>query len=291
MISTYFIHLGVIVGIFAILAMSLNLALGYTGLINLGHIAFYGVGAYTSAVLTTAYGLPFWAGVVIGSILAGLLGLILTLITTRLKGDYFSLGTLGFAFVMYAVFLNWMSVTRGPLGIPGIKRPELFGWMVKTNTEYLFLVVGILALVAGFLFLLTRSRYGKLLEAVRDDALGAQSIGKNIFRLKIQAVVISAMIAGIAGSLYAHYISFIDPSTFYLNDIVIIVTIVIVGGLASMKGSLVAAAIILLLPEMLRFVDMPPSMIGPVRQMLYAVLLIGILMFRPRGLFGRIDLE
>lgn len=291
MISTYLIHLAIIVSIFVILAVSLNLALGYTGMINLGHIAFYGIGAYTSAILTVTHKLPFLVAIVAGAVLAGLFGLLLTSITNRLKGDYFALGTLGFAFVMYAIFLNWTKVTRGPLGIPGIKRPEIFGMVIKTNTDYLLFVALVAAVVIGFLYLLTRSRYGKLLEAVRDDQVGVQSLGKNVFRLKSQAMMISACIAGIAGSLYAHYISFIDPSTFYLNDIIIVLTIVIVGGLASTKGNILAALVIILIPEMLRFVSLPPSMIGPVRQMMYALLLIVILMYRPRGFFGRVDLQ
>lgn len=291
MLTSYFIHLAIIIVLFVILAISLNLALGYTGLINLGHIAFYGVGAYSSAILTTTYKLPFLVGVLVGAVLAGACGLLLTAITSRLKGDYFALGTLGFAFVMYAIFLNWTDLTRGPLGIPGIRKPEILGFVIKNNAQYLVFILCIAVIITAFLYFLSRSRYGKLLEAVRDDQIGAQSLGKNIFRLKSQAMMISASIAGIVGSLYAHYISFIDPFGFYLSDIIIVITIVIVGGLASLRGSVTAAILIILLPELLRFVDMPPSMIGPVRQIMYAVLLIGILMYRPKGLFGRVELE
>lgn len=290
MLSTYLIHIAIITGIFVVLTVSLNVALGYTGMLNLGHIAFYGVGAYTSAILSLK-GVSYLGAMVAGAALAMICGFFLTVITNRLKGDYFALGTLGFSFVAYAIFLNWIEVTRGPLGIPGIRRPNMFGWVVKTNVDYLWFVIIVAVLVVGFLYLLTRSRYGTLLQAVRDDAVGLSVLGKHVFRLKYQAMMISAFIAGIAGSLYAHYISFIDPSTFYLSDIVIVVTMVIVGGLASLRGSVLAAVIIIALPEMLRFVDLPPSMIGPVRQMMYAVLLIGILLFRPRGLFGKVDLR
>lgn len=287
---TYLIHLAIIVIIFVILAVSLNLAIGYTGLINLGHIAFYGVGAYTSAILAMK-GYPFLLSFVAAGILAAACGFVLTAITNRLKGDYFALATLGFGFVIYSLMLNWSQLTRGPLGIPGIPRPSFFGLKIATNLEYLIFAFVIMLVTAGFLYFLTRSRYGKLLEAVRDDAIGTQARGKNIFKLKYQSVMISAFFAGIAGSLYGHYISFIDPSTFFLNDIIIIVTIVIVGGLASVRGNMLGAFIIILLPEALRFVSLPPSMIGPMRQILYAVLLILILMYRPRGLFGRVDLE
>ncbi len=286
---TYLIHLGIIITIFAILAVSLNIAIGYAGMLNLGHVAFYGIGAYTSAILVKA-GVAFPLALLAAGVMAALCGALLTLITNRLKGDYFALATLGFTFVVYSLMLNWTSLTRGPLGIPGIRRPELFGFLVRTNGQYLVYVLAILGLTTGFLYLLTRSRYGKLLEAVRDDAIGAAALGKNVFRLKVQAMMISAFFAGIAGSLYAHYISFIDPSTFFINDIIILVTIVIVGGLASVKGNVIGALIIILVPELLRFFPLPPQMIGPMRQMLYALILIGILLYRPRGLFGRVDL-
>lgn len=291
MISAYLIHLAIITIIFVILAVSLNISLGYTGLLNLGHIAFYGIGAYASAILTTRYDQHFIVGVLVGGMIAAFFAWFLTVITNRLKGDYFALGTLGFSFVLYAVFLNWSSLTRGPLGIPGIPKPEVFGLVMKTNTQFLAFVLVIAVLCCSFLYVVVRSRYGRVLEGVRDNAIGITALGKNIFKLKYQSMMLSAFFAAIAGSLYAHYISYIDPTTFYLNDIIIILTIVIVGGLASFRGSIVSAIIIILLPELLRFVDLPSSVIGPARQIMYAVLLLLILHFRPRGLFGKIDLE
>lgn len=290
MFSNYLIHLGIIIMIFSILGMSLNLALGYTGLVNLGHIAFYGIGAYTSAILVMHH-VPFLLALVAAAGLSALAGFVLTFITRKLKGDYLALVTLGFTFMAFSVFINWTEVTRGPIGIPGIPRPDIFGFIIRDNISYFFFTLVVLLLIGGFLYLLTRSRYGRLLEAVRDDAMGLEVFGKNIFRLKYQSMMVSAAIAGIAGSLYAHYISYIDPSTFFLNDMVVILTIVIVGGLASIKGSFFAALIIILIPELLRFVSLPPSMIGQARQILYAVALIGILMYRPKGLFGKVDLE
>ncbi len=290
MLSTFIIHILIIAAIFAILAISLNLAMGYLGLINVGHIAFYGIGAYASVLLVKA-GLPFVLAIVAAGLIAGVCGLLLTLITSKLSGDYFALATLGFGFVVYSVMLNWTELTRGPLGIPGIPRPEFFGWVVRSNFSYLIFVLIVLALVSGFIYLLTRSKYGKLLEAVRDDQIGVAGLGKNVAKLKYQGVMMSAFFAGVAGSLYAHYISFIDPSTFFLTDIIIIITIVIVGGLASLKGSIIGALIIIILPELLRFAPIPDSMIGPMRQILYALILILILMYRPRGIFGRVDLE
>ena len=290
MFSAYLIHIAILITISVILAVSLNVSLGYTGLINLGHIAFYGVGAYTSAILVLD-GHSFVFSFISAGCLAAACGLLLSLITSRLKGDFFALATLGFSFVTYSLMQNWVSLTRGPLGIPGIPRPIIFGWSVADNNHYFLLALFIAASTCFFLWLLTRSRYGKLLQAVRDDSIGVTTLGKNVLRLKCESMMISAFFAGLAGSLFAHYINFIDPSSFFLTDIIIIITVVVVGGLASLKGSVVATVIILALPEALRFVSVPSSAIGAVRQIMYALILLVIILFRPRGLFGKVDLN
>ena len=287
---SFFIHLFILITIFIILSSSLNLALGYTGLINLGHIAFFGIGAYSSAILTKFYHLPFLLSLLTAGVSAALIGCIITKITNRLKGDFFALSTLGLTFVFYSVFLNWKSLTRGPLGIPGIPKPEFFGFTLVSPEYYFVFMLLVCSLVVYLLHRLVNSPYGKLLEALRDDALGLAALGKNIMRLKSQAMMISAFCAGLSGSLYAHYITFIDPSTFFLGNIIIILTIVIVGGLASLPGTIVATMIVVLLPEMLRFLDIPSSVLGPLRQIIYAVIILLVLLYRPRGLFGKVDL-
>lgn len=289
MIEGYLTHLLIIIGIFVILSVSLNLSIGFTGLLNLGHVAFFGMGAYTSALLVM-HGWPYLAALLMAGVVASIGGALMMFAVRKLSGDYLALATLGFSFVIYSILLNWSSLTRGPLGIPGIPKPEIFGLVVKSNYSYLLFVAIITALVVGFLYRLTRSRYGRLLEAVRDDEVGLSVYGKPIFKLKLQSLMISSFIAGIAGSLFAHYISFIDPSSFYLTDLILLVTVVMIGGLASIRGSIVATIIILLIPEVLRFVDMPSSIIGPARQIIYALFLILILLYKPRGLFGKVDL-
>jgi branched-chain amino acid transport system permease protein len=284
------IHLSIIICIFIILGVSLNLAVGYTGLLNLGHIAFYGMGAYISALLALQ-GWPFLGALFVAGVGSAVIGWLLTAITNRIKGDYLALATLGFAFIFNSVAINWRSVTRGPLGIPGIPKPLIFGFTFNTNVEYLVLTAVVTALVVVFAYLLTRSRYGKLLQAVRDDAIGLSALGKNVFRLKYQAMMVSAFMGGLAGSLYAHYITYIDPTAFFISDIIIILSIIIVGGLASLRGSVIAAVIIVLIPELLRFVDLPSNIVGPGRQIFYAVILLAILLWRPKGLFGKVELE
>lgn len=290
MISPYITHIFILIGIYAMLAMSLNLAIGFTGLLNLGHVAFFGIGAYTSALLTRA-GVPFPLSFLAAGTLASLFGFLLMLAVRKIKGDYLALVTLGFSFVVYSVLLNWTGLTRGPLGIPGIPKPSLFGLTISSNQGYLVFVLVVAALSWLFLWRLTKSPYGRLLEAVRDDELAVNVLGKHAFKVQAQSMMISSFIAGLAGSLFAHYLTYIDPSSFFLSEIILVLTIVIIGGLASLRGSIVAAVIILVIPEVLRFVGLPSAIVGPMRQILYAALLIGVLMIKPRGLFGKVDLS
>jgi branched-chain amino acid transport system permease protein len=290
MFSAYIIHLLILIGIFLILAISLNLSIGYTGLLNLAHIAFFGIGAYTSALLTLA-GLPWLISFLLAGVMAAFCSFILIFVTKKLKGDYLAITTLGFAFVAYSVFLNWTDLTRGPLGIPGIPKPRIFGLAILSNQAYLILVAVIAVLIYLLLSRLVTSRFGRVLEGVRDNEVGLSVLGKNVFKLKYQSMMIAAFCAGLAGSLYAHYITYIDPSTFYLDDLILVITIVIVGGLASLRGTALATFIILLVPEALRFVALPSSILGPTRRIIYALILILILLYKPRGIDGRVDLE
>lgn len=284
------IHLTILTGIFIILAIGLNIAVGYTGLINFGYIAFYGIGAYTSAILVLA-GWPWLVAFFLAGAAAALCGWLVAVITQKLNSDYLALATLGFGFVAHAIFLNWTSLTRGPLGIPGIPKPVLFGWRAGSPLEYLVLVFIVSVFAVYFLYRLTSSRYGKLLAAVRDDVRGAAALGKNIFRLKNTSILVSTFLAGLAGSLYAHYVTYIDPSAFFLSEIIVVFTILIVGGLASLRGSVIAGAIIVIVPELLRLLAVPSSILGPLRQIFYALILLVILLWRPTGLFGKVELE
>lgn len=286
----YFFHILILIGIFALLGASMNIVVGYTGLINLSHVALYGIGAYASAILSLR-DVPYPVAFMSAGVITAVIGFIFICLTEKLQGDYFALATLGFSFMITALMQNWMSLTRGPLGIPGIPRPVFGSIVLHSPAMYLGYTVIIVTLSFLFLVRLTRSRYGRLLEAVRDDAIGAAALGKNIFRIKRESMVISAFFAGIAGSLFAHYVRYIDPTVFFITQMVVLLTLVIVGGLASLKGSVVAAFLVVVLPELLRFISFPPNMIGSARQFLYAVSLLAIIRYRPRGLFGRVDLN
>ncbi len=290
MISAYLIHLLILVGIYTILAISLQLSVGFTGLLNLGHIAFYAIGAYASALLALN-GFPFWVCFLSAGILAMIFGFLLSLPTNKLKGDYLALATMGFSFVVYAVLLNWTSLTRGALGLPGIPKPKIFGISFLDNFSFLILVT-IIALISYLIIKrITISPFGKVLEAIRDDELAVRVLGKNTFKMKSLSLMISAFFAGIAGSLYAHYITFIDPSSFTLLQLIPVLSIVIIGGLGSLEGTIIATIILTLLPEPLRFIGFPSSVVGPARQILYALILLLILIYKPKGFFGKIELE
>ncbi len=290
MFSAYFVHLLILIGIYVILAISLQLAVGFTGLLNLGHIAFYCVGAYTSALLALA-GFPFWFAFLSAGVMAMLFGFLLSIPTNKLKGDYLALATLGFSFVIYAVALNWTGLTRGPLGLPGIPKPSLFGFTFSNNFSFLILTL-VIGLVSYLIIKrVVSSPFGKVLEAVRDDELATKVLGKNTFKIKSYALGISAFFAGIAGSLYAYYITFIDPSSFTLLQLIPILAIVIIGGLASLEGTILASIVLVLLPEPLRFIGFPSSIVGPARQIIYALLLLLILIYRPKGFSGKVEIE
>ena len=284
-LEAYIIHLLILIGIYAILAISLNLSMGFTGLLNIGHVAFYGIGAYTSALLALNLGVPFWPSLLIAGIVASFFGFLLAIPTLKLKGDYFAIATLGFAIVIENIFKNWISLTRGPLGLPGIPKPGIFGFSIS-GFSYLVLVAFFLLVVYLFSRHITNAPFGRVLKAIREDELAASSLGKNIVKYKTQVLMISAFFAGIAGSLYAHYITFIDPSSFTIFESILIISMIIVGGLASIRGAVVGAIILVLLPEPLRFLPLPSFAIGALRQMIYAGLLVYLLIKKPKGILG-----
>jgi len=280
----------ILLGIYFILAISLQLAVGFAGLLNLGHIAFYAIGAYASALLALA-GWPWWLCFLLAGVVAMIFGFLLSLPTNKLKGDYLALATLGFSFVVYVVALNWKGLTNGSLGLPGIPKPIFFGFIFSDNFNFLLLTFFVAFISYFIIRKITSSPFGKALEATRDDELATRILGKSTFKIKSIALMLSAFFAGLAGSLYAHYITFIDPSSFTLTQLIPIITIIIIGGLASLKGTIIATIILVLLPESLSFVGFPSSIVGPARQIIYSLILLWILIYKPRGFYGKVELE
>ena len=283
----YILHILVICGIYSILALSLNLILGYTGLVNLGHAAFYATGAYISALLTLQVGLLPWIGLIAGGFGAAIIGIIVALPALRLKSDYLALATLGAGIIIYQVSKNWTSLTRGPMGLPGIPGFSIFGIAIDLTWSYLILVVVFVLITLFIINRLVTGAYGRVLKSIREDEVASSVLGKNVNKYKFQVFITGAFFAGLAGSLYAHYITFIDPSSFTIMESMTIILMVIFGGMGSIKGSVVGAVILVVIPEMLRFLGMPNSIAAPLRQMIYGLLLVILMMKRPQGLFGK----
>lgn len=279
---SHIIDILIFMSIWVILAQSLNVALGFTGLLNFGHIAFFGIGAYTSALLGLA-GCPFVISIFSSAILAMLFGFLLGLPTIRLKEHYLAIATLGFGAIIYDILLNWQGLTRGPFGLPGIPRPTFF----EGTFSYFLLTLGIAIISNIIIYIIIKSPFGKTLEVIREDELAASAIGINVFKYKLQSLMISAFFAGIAGSLFAHFMTFLDPSSFKLIETIYIILLVVFGGLGSFWGAILGTVILVILPEPLRFLPLPPYTVGPLRQLLYAVLLIVMILYKPSGLCGK----
>jgi branched-chain amino acid transport system permease protein len=275
----YLLHLLILVGIYVMLSQSLNLSAGFGGMISLAHAGFYGVGAYTAALLSVNYHLPFLIALPVAMLLSGLLALIVSAIALRTIDDYFIICTLGIQVIVFSLMNNWMSLTHGPLGIPGIPEIQLFGIAIESKWAFLLLTLIFVALIFFFLKKLTGSSFGRTLRALSEDEIFAQSLGKNVYLSKVIAFTAGAMIAAIPGVLYAHYISYIDPTSFTVDESIFILSIVIIGGMQNLWGSVLAAAFLVLLPEALRFVGMPNAIAANMRQIIYGGILI-FMMFR-----------
>ena len=282
----YIIHIAILISIYAILGLSLNLVVGYTGLLSVTQAAFYGIGAYVTAILLTTTGMNFFPALLIGIVITGVLSLLIGFVLSKFKDDYFALGSFGFNVIIYSIFLNWQEVTRGPLGIPGIPRPELFGFTLSDNLSFLILTVACALVIYGLCVFITRSSFGRVLKAIREDEEALSVFGYRTLWVKLTIFVISAMMASVAGSLFASYITFIDPSTFTLTESIFILAIIILGGLANNKGAVIGAACLILLPEILRFVGFPSDIAAQMRQVTYGLLLILLMLYRPQGLLG-----
>jgi branched-chain amino acid transport system permease protein len=283
----YLIHILIITGIYIILTLSLNLIVGFTGLAALGHIAFACIAAYTSSLLALSFGISPWIGLLIGAILASILGMIIGFPSLRLKGDYLALATFGLGIIVYSIAKNWVSLTRGPMGLPGIPQFSIFGYEISTVWSYLILILIFVFITYLAIRNITSSPFGRILKGIREDEIATLAMGKDVNKYKLIVFVVGAFFAGIAGSLYAHYITFIDPSSFTVMESIAVLLMVVFGGMASLGGSFVGASILIIFPEFLRFLGIPSSIAAPTRQMIYGLLLIILMVWRPQGLMGR----
>lgn len=278
--NTYIMHVLITSGLYIGLSLSLNLVSGYAGQLSMGHAAFYGIGAYTTALLMLNLNMSFWLTLIASIVVSGLAGLILGLPTSRLKGDYLTIVTLGFGEIVRLVLVNEIDITRGPMGLPGIPAPSIFGVELDSKMAFYYLVLLFVVIVTVFLSRLTTSGFGIAMMTVKEDEIAAQSIGIYPMKYKLLAFTLSAMIAGVTGSIYATYVSFISPDTFLFNDSATILAMVVLGGIGSLPGSVIGAVILTVIPELLRS-------FSEYRMMLYGILLVVMMNFRPTGIYGQ----
>jgi len=276
-------------GIYLIAAVALNLVAGYTGLLSIAHAAFFGVGAYVVALLGLKLGYPFWISVPCAAALTGLLGLAVSIPSLRVHDDYFILVTFGLQVIATGVMTNWIAVTNGPMGLSGIPQPVLFGFVFDTHWSYLALTWTFAIAVLLFCRNLVTAPFGRVLRAIREDEVFAQAMGKNVIYYKVIVFAVAAGLAAIAGGLYASYVTFIDPTSFTVQESIFMLAIVIVGGAGNIWGTVVGAAALVALPEALRFVGLPSAVAANTRQIMYGALLVLMMLFRPRGLLGEFD--
>ncbi|MDP2692330.1 MAG: branched-chain amino acid ABC transporter permease [bacterium] len=291
----YLIHLAILVSIYAMLGISLNLVVGYTGLLSITQAAFYGLGAYTTAILLTKYDVSFFLSIGLGALITAVVSLLIGYVLSKFKGDYYALGSFGFNVIVYSIFLNSQGLTRGPLGIPGIDRPtfnftNFITFNFSSNLSFLVLVAIFATLIFFVSKFITESSFGRVLKAIREDEQAIQIFGYKTHQYKLAIFVIGAAIASIAGAFFASYITFIDPSTFTINESIFILSIIILGGLANLRGSVLGALFLILLPEILRFVGFPSDIAAQMRVLVYGALLVILMLYRPQGLLGEYKL-
>lgn len=275
----YVMHMLNMAGIYALLTLSLNILAGFTGQVSLGHAAFYGIGAYTSAILSVDYHWSPWVGLAMAGVVAAAFGFLLGLPTLRLKGLYLAVATIGFGEIMYLVFVNWIPVTKGPMGITQVPQPAMLGIKLDSYNSYYYLVMAALVVALFLSYRLVNSRVGRALLAIRENETAAEAMGINSTYYKVLAFTLSAGLAGIAGGLYAHEIGFISPESFLNSESIAILTMMVAGGMGNIFGSVLGALVLVVVPEAMRA-------FGDIRLVIYGAALILMMIFLPGGLAG-----
>jgi branched-chain amino acid transport system permease protein len=282
--NQFLIRVMTMIMIWALLGLGQNVITGFCGQLSFGHAAFYGIGAYTSVLLTIHFGAPYPLALAGAALAAAAFGLVVGYPAVRIGGDYLFLVTIGFAEIARLVFLNWDDVTGGAVGIPNVPPIEFFGWKFLTNIGYYYVALTLLALVVAALSRIVASDIGRCFKAIREDEIAARSVGISLTRYKLMAFAIGAAIGGMAGSVVAHFLAYVGPDMFTNWESTVVFVIVLVGGLGSIPGTIIGAALVVGAFESLR---------GLVDYRMYVVgaLLIGTVLLRPSGLLGAVRLR
>ena len=282
--SNYAMRVIIYIGLYIVLALGLNVVMGFTGLLNIGHAAFYAIGAYATAILMVNYGMSFWVTIPVGMVLGILLGVILGFPTLRVRDDYLAMVTLGFGQIIYIVANNWMGLTKGPRGIPGIPAPTIgfSGWklVIDSYPAYYYLILFFVLITIYACVRVRNSRVGLAWMAIREDEDVAAVMGINLVFYKTMAFGFSAALGALAGSFFAVFQTFVSPNSFTILESVIIITIPILGGLGSIPGTIIGAIVMIAAPEIFRAAS-------EYRMVILGAFMVLMMIFKPEGLLGK----
>jgi len=279
------------IAIYSILSSSLNIIAGYTGILSICQAAFYGIGAYTIAIMALKLQSPALLNFTIAILISAVFSLVISLPSIRIRDDYFVITTFAFQIIVYSIMKNWVSLTGGPMGLPGIPDLELLGVHFSDKTAFLGLISFIAIIIHIIILKIVRSPIGRILRSIREDEIFTASVGKNVAFHKVQIFLISSSMAALGGGLYAYYFNFVDPSSFTLMESIFILSIVIIGGSGSLWGPVAGAVALVLLPELLRFAGLPSSIAANFRQIFYGGLLVAFMLYRPQGFLGEYSFD
>ena len=277
--NNYYLDVLTIAGIYTLLALGLNIVVGLAGLLDLGYVGFYAVGAYSYGILNTGFGVSFWPALVIGALLSAVFGILLGIITLRLRGDYLAIVTLGFLMILHLILNNWDELTHGPNGILGIDPPSVGRFVFSEPIHFYYLILSLAIFAIVIITRINNSRTGRAWIAIREDEIAASAMGINVVRMKILAFALGASWAGIAGVFFAGRYAFISPESFTFFETVLVLSMVVLGGMGSIPGVIIGAALLVILPEVFRgFQDY--------RMLAFGGAMALMMIFRPQGLIG-----
>jgi len=280
--SNYILRILTMTMLYMVLALGLNIVPGFTGLLDLGFVGFYGIGAYTAGLLTIHFGISFWLIVPLAALNGALFGILLGAPTLRLTGDYFAIVTLGFSEIAVMTIRNEIWLTRGPMGLPGIAPPSIFGHVITLEFEYFYLIIFLLMIVILLVSRLQTSKIGRAWLGIRENEIAAQCCGINLIRYKVMAFAMSASIGAAGGAFFANYFKFIHPDMFKLWESILILCLVVLGGMGSIVGTMLGALVLIPLSEILRVIL--PGELFNARFLIYGAVLVVMMRLRPAGM-------
>jgi branched-chain amino acid transport system permease protein len=288
----YILNLLILVSISGILAGSLNFIIGYAGIYSMAHAAFFGIAAYTGALIALHVSTSLLVAIPVAMAICAVLSLVISLPSLRVRGEYFVVASLGLQMIAFTVFSEWKEVTGGLGGLTGVPVATIFGFSLRSLESYLVVSLVCLALVTLLIYALAYTSFGRNLRAIRDNEVAAAAFGKNPTVIKTIAVAISSALCGIAGVLYAFHVSFVNPETFTVDQSVLIMATIIIGGTGTVFGPILGALIIHLLPAGLTFLTfLPARELASLQQIIYGAAMVLLMIYRPSGLIGRANVK